>query len=185
MIAILGALLGFAGPFLPEVLKFLTRAQDNKHELALFELRMKAGAQEHLWRLEELNARADIEEVKEIHKPQVSFGTQMLDAAVKTGWGWWATVPAFYLMVLVDFFSGMLRSVVTYAFAGGYLAYKLAQFKMMESVSDASFQWYEGVLKLWTPDDYALLLYVLTFWFGQRAAKAAFGGQARNAKPGA
>ena len=184
MLAVLTAVIGFAAPFLPELLKYFNRKADNAHELAMMKVRLEAGAQEHLWRMEEVTAQADIVEAQELHKPLPSFGVQVLDAAKGYGFGRWAIVPAFYLFTLLDFVAGMVRPTVTYAMFGFYVAYKLALFQTMQHVSDASFSWFEGVRNLWGEQDWAVLTLVLSYWFGHRAAKAAFGGSASTAKAG-
>lgn len=113
MLTILSAVFGFAAPSLPVVFKTIQAWMDNKHELEMFRLRLQAGAQEHLWRMEEINAHADIEEARVLHQPQQSFGVQVLDAAARSNWGPWATVPAFYLFTLLDFLSGLVRPAIT------------------------------------------------------------------------
>ena len=184
MLSILTALLGFASPFLPELFKWLRSKQENAHELAMFELRLRLGAQEHLWRMEEVAAHADIEEMKVLHLPQQSFGVQMLDAATNAGWKGWATVPAFYLFTLLDFLSGMVRPAITYGAFAFYAAYKVACLKMLEAQADATFTLWEGVRALWNEQDWMILTLVLSYWFGQRAYKATFGGSASSGKPG-
>lgn len=78
-------LTGIIGPLLPSILNLVRDWQDRKHELAMLEMRMKYAAQEHLWRMEEINARADIEEAKVLHKPQPSFGAQLLELRQPVG----------------------------------------------------------------------------------------------------
>lgn len=185
MFALLSAVLGFAAPFLPELIKLFREKGERAHELAMLELRIKAAAQEHLWRMEEITAQADIAEAAALHRPQPSFGVQVLDAAKGWGFGKWAIVPAFYLFTVLDFVSAMVRPSITYAMFGFYLAYKFARLRLMQQVSDQSFSWYEGVVNLWGEQDWAVLTLVLSYWFGLRAAKAAFGGSASSAKPGA
>ena len=41
MLAILSAILGFAGPFIPELLKLFRQKQDNAHELAVKAVKVK------------------------------------------------------------------------------------------------------------------------------------------------
>ena len=60
MLSILSAILGFAAPFLPELLKYFTRSQDNAHELAMMKLQLEAKAQEHLYRMEEINVQGTL-----------------------------------------------------------------------------------------------------------------------------
>lgn len=177
MLAVLSAVFGFAAPFLPVVFKTIQGWMDNRHELEMFRLRLQAGAQEHLWRMEEINARADIEEARVLHQPQPSFGVQVLDAATKSNWGPWAIVPAFYLFTLLDFLSGLVRPAITYAAFMGYLAYKWALFAeytgpRFESSAE------NAILMLWGEQDWAVLTLVLSYWFGLRQYKAVFGGNA-------
>lgn len=183
MLAILSAVFGFAAPFLPELLKFFNRKSDNAHELAMMELRLKAGAAEHSWKMEEINATADIAEARELHKPQPSFGVQILDAAKEWNFGKWAIIPAFYLFTILDFVSGMVRPVVTYSAFGFYVFYKLARFYLMASVVP-DLEWFDAVSKLWDDQDYAIVTLCLSYWFGLRSAKAAFGGNASHGGAG-
>ena len=185
MLAILTAVIGFASPFLPEVFKWLNRKQENAHEKEMMSLRLQAGAQEHLWKMEEIVATADIEEARELHKPAASFGVQMLDAAANAKWKIWATAPAFYMFTLLDFVSGMVRPTITYAAFSGYLVYKFACFKLLESVSDHTLTAWEGISRVWGEQDFAVLTLVLSYYFGLRSYKATFGGSASSGKPGA
>lgn len=181
MLALASAIFGFAAPFLPEIFKWLNRRQDNAQELAMFKLRVEQAGKEHLYKMEEISAQADIAEATLLHKPVQSFGVQILDAASKAGWGKWATVPVFYLFALLDFITGLVRPAVTYAAFGGYLAYKWAMFMeytgpRFESSAE------NAIILLWGEQDWALLLLVLSYWFGLRQYKAVFGGNARGEK---
>jgi hypothetical protein len=181
MIEIISALLGFAAPFLPEGLKFFTRKQDNAHELAILRLQLEKGAQEHLWKMEEIGAQADIAEAKVLHKPEHSFGVQLLDAARNTGLSGWALYPAFYLFTLVDVLAAMVRPGITYAAFGFYMSVKWAQLTIAQQHSTLSM----ALINVWDDSDRALVVLVLSYWFGHRAAKAAFGGSAMTSKAGA
>lgn len=70
MLTVLSALLGFVGPFIPELIKFFRQKQDNAHELALLEMQTKIAASEHMYRMEEINATADIAEMQTLRQPQ-------------------------------------------------------------------------------------------------------------------
>lgn len=185
MLALLSAIFGFASPFLPEVFKYFTRKQDNAHELAMFEMRMKMAGQEHLYRMEEITAAADIEEGKELHKPVQSFGVQILDAATKSGWGKWATVPAFYLFVFLDFVAGMVRPSITYASFAFYIAYKIAAYNLMfQVVEPGTLTIAQAVANLWGEQDYSIMTLCLSYYFGLRSYKATFGGNASHGEKG-
>lgn len=177
MLSILSAILGFAAPFLPELLKYFTRSQDNAHELAMMKLQLEAKAQEHLYRMEEIDVQGDISEAVELHKPMSSFGVQLLDAARGQGLSGLAMYPVFYLFAIMDFMSGMVRPAVTYAAFGFYMAVKWAQLTIAQT---GGYDLSVALLQVWSQEDLAIVVLVLSYWFGQRSAKAAFGGSAMN-----
>lgn len=183
MLALLSALFGFAAPFLPEVVKFFTRKQDNKHELDMMEMRLKHASQEHLWRMEEISAAADIAEAKELHKPTPSFGVQILDKAHQSNFGKWSLLPAFYLFVFLDFISGLVRPSITYAAFGFYAAFKIALF---QTLTGSRFEntWEGALVQMWGEQDWAVLTLVLSYYFGLRSYKATFGGNASHGERG-
>lgn len=182
MLAIFSAIFGFAAPFLPELFKWLNRKADNAHELEMMRMRLEAAASEHAWRMEEINATADIEEAKVIRQPQESFGVQILDKAqASLHPALW--VPVFWLFSVLDFVSGFVRPGITWAVVGGYLAYKLALYRELTGIRYENT--FEGaMLQVWTEQDYAVLSMVLAFWFGGRIYKAVYGGNACNGAPG-
>ena len=177
MLSILSAILGFAAPFLPELLKYFTRSQDNAHELAMMKLQLEAKAQEHLYRMEEINVQG-INEIIELHKPTQSFGVQLLDAAKGYGLSGWALYPAFYLFCALDFIAGFVRPGITYAAFAFYVAVKWAQLSIAQTGSTGSLS--VALLQVWSAEDLAIVVLVLSYWFGNRSAKAAFGGSTMN-----
>ena len=175
---ITSAILGFIAPFLPKLLGLATAWLDNKHELKMFELRMKFAGQQFEWKMAEINAHADIEESRFLHAPVKSLGVQMLDAATTSNWGrGWLIVP-FYLFVALDWIAGMVRPTITYAAFAGYLFYKWARFEMLKDIvpTDTTAAL---IAKLWDVQDFNILIMCLAFWFGNRAAEKAFGRAAR------
>jgi len=182
MMTILMTVFGFIAPLLPEVLKWLNRRSDNAHELAMFKLRMDASKAEHAWKMEEISAHADIEEAKALHKPMRSYGIDLLDKAEDSNWPRWAMVPAFWLFVLLDWLAGMVRPAVTYAAFAFYIVFMWARFQLISSVSDSTITAWEIIVTMYGEGDMAILHLVLSYWFGHRAAKQAFGGSAMNSK---
>ena len=175
MIEIFSAVLGFAAPFLPEILKYFNRKQDNAHELEMMKLQIEKGAAEHSWRMEEISTSADIAESVTLHAPVKSFGVQLLDAAKGYDLSGWALYPAFYLFSLLDFLSGFVRPGITYAAFGFYMSVKWAELMIAKANSSALSI---ALLQVWTSEDRAIVILVLSYWFGHRSAKAAFGGSA-------
>lgn len=173
MLSILSALLGFAGPFLPELLRWFRDKDDKKHELNMMRLQAELAQKQHEMRLAEFESQADIEEAKVLHKSMPSYGVQLIDAADKwaeSTWGKWLITPAFYLFTFLDFMAGIVRPGVTVAVLAFYVAYKWQLLSLAGG----------NVSAVWGEQDWSLVMLVLSYWFGHRAAKAAFGGNANN-----
>lgn len=179
MLTILSALLGFFGPFIPELIKLFRQKQDNQHELAVLKVQAEAAAANHMYRMEEINANADIAEMQTLRSPQASFGVQLLDASKE--WPRFLVLPVFYLFALLDFLSGMVRPAVTYAFVAFYIVYKWSVFEAAKLQTES---WTTAIAVIWTESDLSLLFLVLSYYFGQRAMKAAFGGSASTGRSG-
>lgn len=172
MLSILTAVLGFAGPFVPEVLRWMRDKDDKKHELAMMDKQVAMAEREHQFRLAEIDALADVKEAEQLRKPQRSYGVQLIDAADKwaeTTWGKCLISPAFYAYVLLDVLNSIVRPAVTLLVIGFYVAYKWALLKQAGG----------NVLAVWGENDWAVVTLVLGFWFGGRMAKEAFGGNAK------
>jgi hypothetical protein len=178
-LTILSALLGFFGPFIPELIKTFRQKQDNAHEISVLKLQAEASQQNHLYKMEEIGAISDITKMTVLHQPVQSFGVQLLDAT--QNWPKFVVVPVFYLFAFLDFVSGFVRPGVTYSIVGFYLFYKWAIFDLARLDSD---KWQVAVQNIWTENDWAVLLLVLGFYFGQRTVKATFGGSTSTGKAG-
>jgi hypothetical protein len=145
--ALLGGLLGGLFRLAPEVLKWIDRASERRHELAMqdkaLEFEKLRGAQ----RMAEIGAAAE-----------AAWNTGALEAlrsAVrsqgrKTGVLW------------ADALSTSVRPVVTYWFMGLFCAAKTAAFT---AAVTAGAGWEMAVLHAWTEADQALWAGVLNFWF--------------------
>ncbi len=172
MLALLSGLMGFLAPFIPQVIKLFQARIDYKQELEMMKLRMSYAAQEHTWRMEEVSAQADIAEMQTLRQPQQSFGVDLLDAAKDwkdSKFGKWLIAPTFGMYAILDFVSGMVRPTVTYAIVFFYMAYKWAVYENTQNI-----------LLTWGDQDWAVLMMVLAFYFGNRTAKAVFGGSTQN-----
>ncbi|MCW5730419.1 MAG: hypothetical protein KIT20_06665 [Alphaproteobacteria bacterium] len=177
MLALLTAVFGFLAPLLPELIRQWQRRQELRHEAEMLKLRLDAAGREHLWRMEEIGARADAAEAATLRLPPVSFGVQLLDAGARAGFGPAPLLPAFYLFALLDLLAGLVRPAVTYAAFGLYAAVKWAQYRMFFQLS-SDMGVAEALLRIWREEDLAVLTLCLSYWFGHRAAKQAFGGSA-------
>lgn len=179
MLSVLTAVLGFLGPFIPELIKIWGRKVDNQHEIALLAVQVKQAELEHERRLEVINTTADVQEMATLRQPFSaghSYGVAILDALRGDNWPRWIMLPLVYLFAFLDFLIGAVRPLITYAAFGFYIVYKWARFKYIEAqTGDAGM----ALTNLWTESDWAVLTLVLGFWFGQRTAQRAFGTGAK------
>lgn len=172
MLTILSTILGFAGPFIPAVLKLFQQGIDQKHEIEVMRLQAEIAAKQHTWKLEEISANADVEESRTLRQPQQSFGVQILDAARGHAMPLWAWLPVFWAFGVLDWLRGMVRPAITYVVVAFWLTYKVALYLEIQKVNAPS--WSEAVTTLWVPDDWAVLMLCLSYWFGQRAVNRFF-----------
>jgi hypothetical protein len=185
MLAVLTSIFGFVAPFLPEIIKHFNAKVANAHELAMLTLQSQIAKDQYAYRMEEITASADIAEAYSLRQPQPSFGVQLLDAAKSYTLSQWLFAPAFYLFTLLDFVAGVTRPGITWAVFALYAATKYAQVWIGLTLAKAdSIMKAQAWINVWTTDDLAILTLVLSYWFGQRAAKAAFGGNASHGAAG-
>lgn len=177
MLTVLSTILGFAGPFIPAIIKLFQQGADNRHELEIMRLQAQIAAQAHTWKLEEIQASADVEESKALRAPQQSFGVQLLDAAKGHAMPLWVWLPVFWAFSLLDWLRGMVRPGITYVVVLFWLTYKVALYVQLQAINAVS--WSESVTTLWAQDDMAVLMLCLSYWFGQRAVARYFPERSR------
>lgn len=177
MLAIFSAVFGFLAPFLPEVLRLLRGWQEQRFELERLRLSAALAERQQGWRMDEVAVQAEAAELAALHRPQPSFGVQILDRAHDGGLPGWAVTPVFWAFALLDWLAGMVRPALTYAAFGFYCATKAALYATLTGPRfEAGAA--DAVAQLWGEQDWAVLTLVLSYWFGLRSMKAAFGGNA-------
>ena len=183
MMLILSTVLGFIGPFIPELLKWFNRKQDNSHELALLRMQSEIASQQAAYRRDEItiqgNLEADKLEFGVVHQQPVSFGVQVLDAA--KDWPKGLVAPVFFLFAFLDALNASVRPTITYWIVGFYTYYKWSLLQLAVSGGNSL---PTAVVANWTENDWAVMMLCLGYFFGQRAAKAAFGGSASTGRAG-
>lgn len=165
MIAMISALFGFLGPFVPKVFDYFQSSQDHKQEIELMKLRMESANSEHTWRLEEINAKADITEAVAVHKPEESYADKLISSVGGGTLPGWVKAYVALVGVHVDFVIRMCRPLITYAMVGFYMAYKVAVFHALEAAGLTGF---DALKSSWTEFDEAMLAAIMAFWFGGR-----------------
>lgn len=137
----LGGLLRLA----PEIIKGIDRKNERQHELAMMEVEIRIAEKrmEHeMRRVDAAMTMAEMDAITEAVKEQ----GQTARAAGK----------------FVAAISALVRPLVTYWFVGMYSSVKVVG--MMMAVA-AGGDWKEVLINSWTPDDMAMLVMVLSFWF--------------------
>lgn len=146
---LLGSIFGGLFRLAPEVLKFFDKANERKHELAMFTLQTDLEKVRGQFRMEEKYVDYSEEQLKAI---QSAFREQA-STAKEAGW-------------FVAAVSALVRPGITWALFGLYAIVKFAGLTLALQ-TDAL--WQDVVLKAWTVEDAGMLTMVLTFWFVGRA----------------
>jgi hypothetical protein len=140
MISLIGSLLGFASGVVPEVLGYFRKKQNHQFELELYEVKAKYAKVMTENKLQELDLKAEIQELKSLYKHDQSLTT---------------TSP---------FISGLrasVRPVITYFFFFTFVGVELSViFNLVD---------YIILQAIWNENTQGLFAAVLSFWFGSRA----------------
>jgi hypothetical protein len=148
-----GGLLGsvFGGLFrlAPEVLKFMDKGNERKHELAMFTLQTD---------LEKMRGEFKMEE------KYVDYSVNQLDAIKEAFKEQSATAQASYKWVAA--LSALVRPGITYALFGLYVAVKITT--IVYAINSGA-SWSMVLRENWTSDDFGMLNLVITFWFVGRS----------------
>lgn len=146
---LLGSLFGGLFRLAPEILKFFDKANDRKHELAMFTIQTD---------LEKLRGEFKMEEkyvdysISQLDAMQAAFKDQ--SEAVKASYRWVAAL------------SALVRPVVTYVLFGLYVCVKIAT---MSYAMNSGAGWQTMLTSTWSVEDFAMLNMILTFWFVGRS----------------
>lgn len=145
----LGALIGGIFRLAPEVLKLLDKANERKHELAMFTLQTDLEKMRGEFRMEEKyvdHSTAALSAIQEAFKQQ--------GEADSRAWKWVASLSALVRPGVTFWFMALYTAA---KFAAIWLAYQLNQ-NMAEVLAQS-----------WSEQDFGLLTMILTFWFVGRA----------------
>jgi hypothetical protein len=142
---LLGSALGGLFRLAPEVLKLWDRKDERKHELSMFQLQTDLEKTRGQVKLEEKYVDYGIANTEAIAQ---AFKQQSEDSQKSYKW--------------VAALSAMVRPGVTYVLFGMYVAFKMI---VINYSIQTGASWIEVAQNHWTPDDFAMLNMILTFWF--------------------
>lgn len=153
-----GSLLGGIFRLVPEMFKFFDRKDERKHELAMLDKNLEADR----LKAEHGEKLAQIESDRALGVAELSGLIEATKAqAIKTGIGF------------VDAINSLMRPMITFWWVillnGAALA---AQFIVLMNGGE---QWFGALLKLWGPDEKAIVASIVSFWFIDRALRKGAG----------
>ena len=146
---ILGSLIGGVFRLAPEVLKYFDKANERKHELAMFTLQTDLEKMRGEFKMEERyvdHSVAALDAIQEAFKQQ--------GEADSKAWKWVASL------------SALVRPGITYWFM---LLYSTVKVLTVWLAYQAGESLAAVVDKVWNTDDFGLLSMILTFWFVGRS----------------
>tara|TARA_R100001510_G_scaffold54389_1_gene57042 strand:+ start:3495 stop:3959 length:465 start_codon:yes stop_codon:yes gene_type:complete len=144
MMTIIGSLLGFGTSFLPEVLNYFKRGQEQKHELQRMQMEMELMAKRSELNIAELDKQAEIKETEGLYKHD------NVDAGG-----------------FINALRGSVRPIITYAFFGLFVAIKVTA--LLSLMNQTGMQLNMALSTIWDDQTAGLFAAIMSFWFGNRA----------------
>ena len=144
MITLLGSLLGFGTSFLPEVLNYFKRGQEQKHELQRMKMEIELMAKRSEFKSQELAKEAEIKEAEGLYKH---------DSVDAGGF--------------INALRGSVRPIITYAFFGLFVAIKVTALISLMSLPEMQLNM--ALSMIWDDQTAGLFSAIMAFWFGNRA----------------
>ncbi len=141
---IIGSLLGFGTSFLPEVLNYFKRGQEQKHELQRMQMEMELMAKRSELNIAELDKQAEIKETEGLYKHD------NVDAGG-----------------FINALRGSVRPIITYAFFGLFVAIKVTA--LLSLMNQTGMQLNMALSTIWDDQTAGLFAAIMSFWFGNRA----------------
>ncbi|MEE8386485.1 MAG: hypothetical protein V3S01_11270 [Dehalococcoidia bacterium] len=171
------AIIGLLAPFLGDIIGMGKATLDHKFEKEMMIIRLNHAANEHEWRMQEVELQAQTAEFLSARRPHESYGVKLLQAADKADskvWGWSFNL-IFIAFSFLDWLISSVRPVITYWAFSLYAVVKMAVlFSTYQSVERFSTGLLDAISKTalneatWTTFDADMLMLVIGFWFGNR-----------------
>jgi hypothetical protein len=144
MMTLLGSLLGFGTSFLPEILNYFKRGQEQKHELQKMQMEMELLAKRSELKIKELDKEAEIKETE---------GLYQHDSVDAGGF--------------INALRGSVRPIITYAFFGLFVAIKVTALLALMNHDGMGLSMALDII--WDDQTAGLFAAIMSFWFGNRA----------------
>ena len=136
--------MGFGTSFLPEVLNYFKRGQEQKYELQRMQMEMELMAKRSELKISELDKEAEIKETEGLYKHD------NVDAGG-----------------FINALRGSVRPIITYAFFGLFVAIKVTA--LLSLMNQTGMQLNMALSTIWDDQTAGLFAAIMSFWFGNRA----------------
>ena len=136
--------MGFGTSFLPEVLNYFKRGQEQKYELQRMQMEMELMAKRSDLKISELDKEAEIKETEGLYKHD------NVDAGG-----------------FINALRGSVRPIITYAFFGLFVAIKVTA--LLSLMNQTGMQLNMALSTIWDDQTAGLFAAIMSFWFGNRA----------------
>tara|TARA_R100001126_G_C4778569_1_gene125959 strand:- start:147 stop:611 length:465 start_codon:yes stop_codon:yes gene_type:complete len=144
MMTLLGSLLGFGTSFLPEILNYFKRGQEQKHELQRMQVEMELMSKRSELKIKELDKEAEIKETEGLYQhDSVDAGT------------------------FINALRGSVRPIITYAFFSLFVAIKVTA--LLALMQNGGMGLTMALDTIWDDQTAGLFASIMSFWFGSRA----------------
>ena len=141
---IIGSLLGFGTSFLPEVLNYFKRGQEQKYELQRMQMQMELMAKKSELKISELDKEAEIKETEGLYQHD------NVDAGG-----------------FINALRGSVRPIITYAFFSLFVAIKVTA--LLALMQNGGMGLTMALDTIWDDQTAGLFASIMSFWFGSRA----------------
>jgi hypothetical protein len=155
---LVGTLFGGIFRMAPEILKWMDRKDERAHELSMFDKQLEADKLKGDQAVAQINAQADatigaaeVQAIIEATKAQ----------ATPSGIKW------------VDAINSLMRPTITFWWV--IVLYSTALVAQYVALLGNSTDYLQAILKLWGPDEKAIVASIISFWFVDRSLRKGFG----------
>lgn len=155
---LVGTLFGGIFRMAPEILKWMDRKDERAHELSMFDKQLEADKIKGDQAVAQINAQADatigaaeVQAIIEATKAQ----------ATPSGIKW------------VDAINSLMRPTITFWWV--IVLYSTALVAQYVALLGNSTDYLQAILKLWGPDEKAIVASIISFWFVDRSLRKGFG----------
>lgn len=156
----------FGGIFrvIPEVMKLWDKQKERAHERDMFNLQLEADKLRASLAMQTMEKQGEIQQQLAELNALIAATQAQAQPYAKTGNKWLDG-----LLVFAEMASTLVRPTLTYWYCVVmYGAYKAATFQL---VLGAGASPESAVTQLWTPNDHAVMLSIIGFWFVDRAIR--------------